>query len=66
MTKGADTHKDGKEQLKRKASGAHTDISIVGTEEDRDEDHHIEARQRPDALWRSAALVTFKKPGIFH
>lgn len=54
----AEAYKDSKEQLKGKASGPHTDISIVGTKEERDEDHHIEARQCPDALWCPAPHVS--------
>lgn len=56
------TYEDGKEQFKGKASRAHTDISIVGTEEEGDEDHHIEAGQRSNPLRCPATYHTYDDP----
>ena len=47
-------YQDGQEEGKGKAVGAHSHISIVGPKEQGDENHNIEARQCPDALWRPA------------
>lgn len=44
------THKDGQKEVKGEASDAHTDVSVVGPEEEGDEDHHIEAGQCSDSL----------------
>lgn len=53
---GRAAHQDGKEQIKGKAAQAHVHISVVGAEEERDEDHHVEAGQRPDPLRSPAPL----------
>ena len=47
-------YQDGQEEGKGKAVGAHAHISVVGPKEQGNEHDNIEARQRPDALWRPA------------
>ena len=47
-------YKDGQEEREGKATGADAHIRVVGAKEQGYEDHHIEARQCPDALRRPA------------
>ena len=52
-------YQDGQEEGKGKAVGAHAHISVVGPKEQGNEHDNIEARQRPDALWRPACIQFF-------
>ncbi len=47
-------YQDGQEEGEGKAVGAHSHIRVVGPKEQGNEHNNIEARQRPDALWRPA------------